>query len=218
MQSDTTVQHEPRLAHHFASLPVQDDAARLGMWLFLATEILLFAVLFICYGTYRFVYPDTWRVGSQQLNLTMGTINTVVLISSSFTVALAVDFAKQGKNRKTFWMLVLTLVAAVAFLVIKYFEYEHKIHVGTLPGANFHATDPEILLPGMPLFFTVYFMTTGLHAFHVVVGMCVLTWAALKARRGGFGPTGYVGMENAGLYWHLVDLIWIFLYPLLYLI
>ncbi|MCI0573693.1 MAG: cytochrome c oxidase subunit 3 [Myxococcaceae bacterium] len=218
MQSETAAHPPSRLAGHFASLPVQDNAARLGMWLFLSTEVLLFAGLFVCYASYRFLYPETWAAGSRLLSLPLGTINTVVLIGSSFTVALAVDFAKQGKNRLVFFMLLLTLAAAATFLVIKGFEYSHKFHAGELPGVHFHMKETEGLLPGMPLFFSVYFAATGLHALHVIIGAGVLTWMALKAWRNHFSVGNYVAMENAGLYWHLVDLVWIFLYPLLYLI
>jgi cytochrome c oxidase subunit 3 len=220
MQSDAAAAHphNPRLAHHFASLNVQDDAARLGMWLFLSTEVLLFAALFVCYTAYRFLYPDTFAAASKHLDLTAGAVNTVVLITSSLTVALAVDGAKRGKNRRVFWLLVFTIACAVAFLGIKYFEYAHKFHEGTLPGVHFTSTTPELLLPGIPLFYSVYFAATGLHALHVVIGASILGWAALKAWRNEFGGDRYVFMENAGLYWHLVDLVWIFLFPLLYLI
>jgi len=188
------------------------------MWLFLATEILLFAGLFCCYTAYRFLFPETWQVASAQLDLTMGTINTVVLISSSLTVALAVDFAKQGKNKIVLGLLLFTLACAVAFLVIKGFEYSHKFHEGTLPGPYFTSQNPELQLPGMPLFFTVYFLATGLHAFHVVVGATVLGFMAVRAAKNGFSAGSFTAMENAGLLWHLVDLVWIFLYPLLYLV
>jgi len=206
----------PQLAHHFASLEIQTHSARLGMWLFLATEILLFAGLFCCYAAYRYMFPETFAQASRHLDLTMGTINTLVLITSSFTAAMAVHFAKEGKNKLVALMFGLTIAMALGFLVIKGFEYSHKFHDHALPG-KFYAYD-KLRMPGASLFFTIYFMSTGLHALHVCIGMGVLVWAMIKALKGGFGPEAYTGVELGSMYWHLVDLVWIFLFPMLYLI
>ncbi|MFP2929440.1 cytochrome c oxidase subunit 3 family protein [Pyxidicoccus sp. 3LG] len=207
----------PRLAMHFASLEVQNHAARLGMWLFLATEILLFAGLFICYGCYRFLFPDAWAASSRSLNLDLGTVNTVVLITSSLTAALAVHYAKEGKNKMVAVQIALTLLMAMGFLVIKYFEYHHKFEIGTLPGRYYFYEG--IQLPGAPLYFTVYFCATALHGLHVVIGMIVLAFAMVRAlRKGDFGPNNYTMVELGSMYWHLVDLVWIFLFPMLYLV
>jgi len=207
----------PRLAMHFASLEVQDNAARLGMWLFLATEILLFAGLFICYGVYRYNFPEAWAASSRSLNLTLGTVNTVVLITSSLTAALAVHYAKTGKNKMVAVQIALTLLMAVGFLVIKYFEYHHKFEVGTLPGRYYF--NPDIQLPGAPMYFTVYFCSTALHGLHVVIGMVVLAFSMVRAlRKADFGPNNYTMVELGSMYWHLVDLVWIFLFPMLYLV
>ncbi|HLM47188.1 MAG TPA: cytochrome c oxidase subunit 3 family protein [Myxococcaceae bacterium] len=206
----------PKLAHHFASLEVQNHAARLGMWLFLATEILLFAGLFVLYACYRFMFPDAFAQASRQLDLTMGTINTLVLITSSFTAAMAVHYAKEAKNKQVVVMFVLTILMAMGFLVIKYFEYAHKIHEGQLPGP--HYTYPGIQLPGVAMYFTIYFLSTGLHAFHVIIGMAVLAWVTTKAMRNEFSYRNYTAVELGSMYWHLVDLVWIFLFPMLYLI
>ncbi|AGC47979.1 cytochrome c oxidase subunit III [Myxococcus stipitatus DSM 14675] len=207
----------PRLAAHFASLEVQTHAARLGMWLFLATEILLFAGLFVCYGCYRFLYPEAWAAGSRSLDLTMGTVNTVVLITSSLTAALAVHYAKEGKNKMVGIMFALTLVMAIGFLVIKYFEYSHKFHIGTLPGRYY--TYEGMQMPGITLYFTVYFCSTALHALHVLIGMGVLTVAMIRAfTKADFGPNNFTMVELGSMYWHLVDLVWIFLFPMLYLV
>ncbi|WP_223637555.1 cytochrome c oxidase subunit 3 family protein [Corallococcus sp. EGB] len=207
----------PKLAAHFASLDVQKHAARLGMWLFLATEILLFAGLFACYAAYRFLFPEAWAASSRSLDLTMGTINTVVLITSSFTAAMAVHYAKEGKNAMVGHMNVLTLLMAVAFLVIKFFEYKHKFHIGTLPGRYYFYEG--IQMPGAPLYFTVYFASTALHALHVIIGMTVLGFATVRAYRvGDFSANNYTQVELGSMYWHLVDLVWIFLFPMLYLV
>ncbi|RKG51655.1 cytochrome c oxidase subunit 3 family protein [Corallococcus sp. AB011P] len=207
----------PKLAAHFASLEVQKHAARLGMWLFLATEILLFAGLFACYAAYRFLFPEAWAASSRSLDLTMGTINTVVLITSSFTAAMAVHYAKEGKNKMVGHMNVLTLLMAVGFLVIKFFEYKHKFHIGTLPGRYYFYEG--IQLPGAPMYFSVYFASTALHALHVIIGMTVLGFATVRAYRvGDFNANNYTQVELGSMYWHLVDLVWIFLFPMLYLV
>ena len=209
---------QPELAHHFSTLEVQQNAARIGMWLFLSTEILLFAGLFCCYAAYRFLFPETWQVAATHLDLTLGTANTIVLITSSFTAALAVDFAKQGKNKVVAALIAFTLFCAVIFLVVKGFEWGHKFEVGTLPGPYFTSTDPSLQLPAMPLFFTVYFATTGLHVVHVLIGGTALGFMLVRALKKDFGPRHYVGLENVVLLWHVVDLVWIFLFPLLYLV
>ena len=207
----------PRLAAHFASLEVQTHAARLGMWLFLSTEVLLFAGVFVLYGVYRFLFPEAWAAASRSLDLTLGTVNTVVLITSSLTAALAVHFAKEGKNKLVVIMFALTLVMALGFLGIKAVEYQHKFHEGMLPGP--HYTYQGIQLPGVPLYFSVYFLATGLHAFHVCVGMGVLAWLMIRTwRNPNLGPNNFTAIELGSMYWHLVDLVWIFLFPLLYLI
>ncbi|HYO56228.1 cytochrome c oxidase subunit 3 family protein [Archangium sp.] len=206
----------PQVAAHFASLEVQHHAARLGMWLFLATEILLFAGLFVIYANYRFLFPEAFAAASRELNLLLGTINTLVLITSSFTAAMAVHYAKEAQNKKVVVMFVLTILMALGFLVIKYFEYAHKFHEHQLPGPYY--AYPGIQLPGVSAYFTIYFLSTGLHAFHVIIGMIVLGWVTLKAMRNTFSYHNYTAVELGSMYWHLVDLVWIFLFPMLYLI
>jgi len=209
--------HNPHLAHHFDTIEKQDYAARLGMWLFLGTEVLLFAGLFLGYTVYRHFYHEAFHHCSRALDITYGTINTLVLITSSLSVALAYWGVKVGKIKLAIGMLVFTIVCAVGFLVIKYFEYSHKFHVGQLPGKWF--SDVELMkYPGANLYYTIYFLTTGLHAFHVIVGMTVLLWVTKGIWKGRYTPDYYVPVELGALYWHLVDLVWIFLFPLLYLI
>lgn len=204
------------LAHHFPTLELQNTAIRLGMWLFLSTEILIFAGLFVAYAEFRFSFPEAFAEASRHLNLMMGTTNTVILITSSFTVALAIHFARSDKKWPAVGMLVFTILCAIGFLVIKSFEYREKFAEGALPGKfyGFH----EVTAPGAPMYFTIYFLTTGLHALHVIIGMTVLTVLTVKTIRGRFNSAYYTGLELGGLYWHLVDLVWIFLFPLLYLI
>ncbi|MFN7132772.1 MAG: cytochrome c oxidase subunit 3 family protein [Myxococcales bacterium] len=208
--------HNPHLAHHFGSMAQQNHAARMGMWLFLSTEILLFGGLFVAYAVYRYLYPETFRQASLHLDLTLGTVNTVVLITSSFTVVAAHYFANKNNSKMVGIMLLLSILMAFAFLGIKSIEYSHKFHEGALPGKFYTYTGLQ--LPGASMFFTIYFLTTGLHAFHVIIGIIVLTWLMVRAFRGDFGASYSTPIDLGGMYWHLVDLIWIYLYPLLYLI
>ena len=210
-------EHNPNLAHHFETIEKQDHAVRLGMWLFLGTEVLLFAGLFLGYTVYRYFYHDTFHAASRTLDLTLGTLNTIVLITSSFTVAIGFHAIKQGKNKLCAAMLAITIAFALTFLVVKGFEYSHKFHEGALPGEHF-AFAALAKYPAANMFYTVYFLTTGLHAFHVIVGMSILAWLMVRVLKGRYHAKYYVPVELGGLYWHLVDLVWIFLFPLLYLI
>jgi cytochrome c oxidase subunit 3 len=209
--------HHPNLAHHFESIEKQDYAARLGMWLFLGTEVLLFAGLFLGYTVYRHFYHETFHHCSRALSLQYGATNTIVLITSSLSVALAYAAVKQGQQKKAIGLLVFTILCAIAFLCIKYLEYAHKFEVGELPGKWFHAEE-LMQYPAANMYFTIYFLATGLHAFHVIVGMSVLIWVMKGIIKGRYTPDYYVPVELGALYWHLVDLVWIFLFPLLYLI
>jgi len=204
------------LAHHFRAIETQRHAERLGMWLFLATEVLLFGGLFVAYTLYRWLYSEAFVECSRQLDVVLGTVNTIVLISSSLTVALAHHFAQHGRSRLAGVLLMVSVAAGVAFLGIKAIEYSHKFEEGLLPGRYFHAE--HLTVQGASMFFTVYFLTTGLHAVHVIIGMGVLTWIGVRALRNEFHENHSIPVELAGLYWHLVDLVWIFLYPLLYLV
>jgi cytochrome c oxidase subunit 3 len=207
----------PHLAGHFDTIQQQDYAARLGMWLFLGTEVLLFAGLFLGYTVYRHFYHETFHHCSRALNVWLGMANTIVLISSSLTVAIAYWAVKVGKKKVALGMLVFTIICAFAFLCVKYVEYKHKFEVGELPGKFFHAEE-LMQYPAANMYFTIYFLTTGLHAFHVIVGASVLLWVMKGIASGKYNPGYYVPVELGALYWHLVDLVWIFLFPLLYLI
>lgn len=204
------------LAPHFSSLARQEHAARLGMWLFLGTELILFSGLFISYGYYHSVFSHTFELASRHLDVVIGTVNTLVLITSSLTVAMSIHFAQHARRRATVASLLVSIAFAAVFLVLKGVEYGHKFHEGALPGHAYHFD--ELRAPGASLFYTLYFLLTGLHAIHVVIGMAVLGWLAWKAGRGDFDGAWNTPLELGGMYWHLVDIIWIFLYPLLYLI
>jgi cytochrome c oxidase subunit 3 len=204
------------LAHHFSSLDRQNEAMRLGMWLFLATEILLFAGLFTGYAVYRFEFPLAFTACSRHLNISLGTVNTVVLITSSFTVALAIYFVREDRPRAAAVCLVLTLLLALGFLGVKAVEYSEHFKEHALPG-KYYAFE-AVKVPGAAMFYTLYFLMTGLHGVHVVAGMSVLSWLLWRTLQGRYSSRYNTGLEMGGLYWHLVDLVWIFLYPLLYLI
>ena len=208
--------HNPHQAHHFATMDQQVNAAKFGMWLFLAQEVLFFSALFLSLAIFRNWYPEMYRASSRILNVPMGAFNTVVLICSSLTMALAVRSTQMNKNRQAFWLLTVTFLCAAVFLVVKGFEYHHKFVEGTLPGRFY--TNTEIPFDNAHGFFGIYFVMTGLHGLHVVVGMGVIAWLMVRTWRNEFSSQYYTPVECVGLYWHLVDLIWIFLFPLLYLV
>jgi cytochrome c oxidase subunit III len=203
-------------AHHFDSIEHEFEAGKLGMWLFLVTEVMLFGGLFVAFGIYQYMFPEMYKEAHHHLDRVMGSINTVVLLSSSLTMALAIAYVQRGKRDLAKWMLWLTLACAAMFLVIKYFEYSHKIHDGLLPGKFF--TNTEFKAPNAALFFSLYFVMTGLHGIHVLIGMGAILWILKRLYSGDFNEHNYGAVEFTGLYWHIVDLIWIFLFPLLYLV
>ena len=208
--------HGAGLAHHFDSYEQQKDSATLGMWTFLVTEILFFGGLFAAYGVYRSLYPEAFRASSHTLSIQLGTFNTVVLIASSLTMALAVRGGQTGKGKLAAALLVLTLILGSVFLVVKGFEYHEKFVEHHVPGASFHFEGPDA--PHAQLFFSLYFLMTGLHALHMVIGIVLVGYVAKRAWGGAYTPENHNFLEGTGLYWHFVDLVWIFLFPLLYLI
>jgi len=248
----------PYLAHHFDSPQHQFEAGKLGIWLFLVTEILFFSGLFCAYTVYRVLDPDVFEWGHYFLDTNMGALNTGVLLFSSLTAAWAVRNAQLRQHGLLVLNIVLTLACAATFMVVKYEEYSHKIHAGLLPGKHFapheqvwelpsyqkkNGPAPEGFLEGTPAgiaaatkletrghpyrfepprnaarFFGIYFCMTGLHGIHVVAGMIVWVWMLIKAVKKQFGPEYFGPVDFAALYWHLVDLVWIYLFPLLYLI
>jgi cytochrome c oxidase subunit 3 len=270
--------HDPGLLHHFDTREQQFDSGKLGMWLFLATEVLLFGGLFVAYAVYRANHPEIFIYAHQFLDKTWGGINTLVLICSSLTMAWGVRAAQLGQKRLLVGLLSLTILGGFAFMGIKYVEYKAKWEHGLLPGRHFThgveggheaaaapaatppAVSPAVAAPAAPatpatgfkvepsviarapagppglaasatgghstetepdkvwIFFGIYFLMTGLHAIHVVAGMTAIGWVLRKALKGAVGPHYYTPVDLVGLYWHLVDLIWIFLFPLLYLI
>ena len=232
-------------AHQFADAEQQKEASTLGMWAFLVTEILFFGGLFTAYALYRWSFPAAFAASSHHLDITLGAFNTAVLIASSLTMALGVHAAQLGRTKALGAFLVLTMILGGVFLGVKAVEYTHKFHEHLIPGPDFRfepeATghgffrkyhDASVLAgsPSVPLdfeaslarhaqiFFSLYFAMTGMHALHMVVGLGLLAWLLVLALRGRFSPAYNTPVEIVGLYWHFVDIVWIFLFPLLYLI
>ena len=219
-------EHHPELLHHFAEAGQQRNAASLGMWVFLATEIMFFGGMFCAYLVYRHWYFGDFAAASKSINVVLGAINTAVLICSSLSVVLAVWAAQTARRTLLLVMLALTMLLGLCFLGIKGKEYYDKFVENHVPGASFNFQNVPI--PGHPneyanpkhaeIYFSLYFCMTGLHALHMVVGLGIFSWLFLMAWKGRFTPTYYTPVEISGLYWHFVDIIWIYLFPLLYLI
>jgi cytochrome c oxidase subunit III len=200
---------------HHMDPPTAYAAAKLGMWLFLATEILLFGGLFAAFAMYRWMYIEQFHHAADHLNWKLGATNTAVLLISSYFAAIAVDAAQHGNNKKVSSCLMVTIGCGAIFLVIKYFEYKAKYDHGLFPsfgGPN------GIEFDKYKAYFGLYYCMTGLHGLHVVIGMAILAWVLKKSMRNRFSPDYYTPVEVGALYWHLVDLIWIYLFPLLYLV
>ena len=217
------------LAHHFRDMESQLATGKLGVWLFLGSEVLFFSGLFVAYGVYRANHYALFHYAHHFLDWRMGALNTVVLVMSSLSAAWSVRAAQLGDRKTLRLTLVLTLVLASMFLVVKYFEYSHKLHNGIAWGAACHPSDAILATlppavralpvpPDLGTFFSIYYLMTGLHGIHVLVGMGLYLWLIRRATRGDFGPGYYTPVDGVALYWHLVDMIWIFLFPLLYLI
>ena len=219
----------PALQHHFENMEQEREAGTLGMWIFLVTEIMFFGGMFLAYTLYRTLYPEAFASASNHLDITLGAVNTGVLILSSFTMAMAVYFTQTGKSRPQVLCLILTLILGLTFLGIKAVEYHQKytdrlIPGKLIPGAEF-TTDPHAvhLLEGATLkqvemFYYIYFAMTGMHALHMIIGAGLLLYLIIFSLKGRFDPEYHSPVEVIGLYWHFVDIVWIFLFPLLYLL
>ena len=209
-------EHSVALAHQFDDAEQQKEASIFGMWIFLVTEIMFFGGMFTGYTVYRYQLHEAFVAGSDKLDLLLGTVNTAVLILSSLTMALAVRAAQTSKRRQLIWFLILTMLLGATFLGIKSVEYAHKFHENLVPG-------PHFVFDGVPhhraeLFFSFYFALTGFHALHMIIGLALLSVLLWMAAKGRFSSEYYNPVEVSGLYWHFVDIIWIFLFPLLYLV
>lgn len=208
----STHAHPSHLAHHFDDVEQQTTATTLGMWLFLLQEVMFFGGAFLVYTYYRFQYPGNFTSASHHLDWHVGTFNTFVLLTSSLTMALAVAAIQGGQARRCAQYLIATALLGSVFLGVKVYEYHHKYEEGLIPGRLYSGPDKDELFLGL------YFGLTGLHALHMVIGLGLFAWLLVKLRRGKLSGEYYQPVEFVGLYWHFVDLVWVFLFPLLYLI
>lgn len=230
--SEETHGHHGLVAHHFSDIHQQHESGTLGMWVFLATEVLFIGAIFVAYFTYRLngKYFEGFKDASEELATWIGFVNTFVLLSSSMTVVLAIRACQQNKQKAIFWYLIVTIFLGALFFGFKVLEYhiDYVEHLWPAVGSYFapkgilaKGLNPEELqarLDHAKLFYRFYYVLTGLHAFHMLVGLGIFAFLAIKARRGGFTPESHQQVEICGLYWHFVDLVWIFLFPLLYLV
>ncbi len=210
---------EPIISHHYRTREQQDETAFIGMWLFLAQEIMFFGGLFVAYAVYRYMYPITWYEGSAHLNFPLGTFNTVVLLASSLTMAMCVYSTQVGKWKQQVTYLISTVLLGIVFLGVKVIEYADKYNHGLMPGINWNPDPGTFTDPARTqLFYVMYFIMTGMHAFHMIIGFgigSVFIYLCLKKE---YGPNKYLPIEFFGFYWHFVDIVWVFLFPMLYLI
>jgi cytochrome c oxidase subunit III len=216
MSPEAVHQHPGALAHQFDDLEQQMEAATLGMWVFLVTEVLFFGGLFATYLVYRHAYPDAFTAGSRELLVWAGTTNTAVLITSSLTMALAVQAAQVGRRRSLMIFLMLTMVLGCVFLGIKAFEYYTEYLEHHIPGVAFQFELQQF--SHAQIFFSLYFVMTGLHAVHMTIGLGIMAVMLWWSYRGVITKAYFTPVEVSGLYWHFVDIVWIFLFPLLYLV
>lgn len=200
--------------HSTAHVHRDDVGARMGMWLFLFTELILFGGMFILYSVYRYKYPDAFHLAAKDLNTIVGTFNTAILLTSSLTMALSITAIQRKQKSLSIVFQFLTIVLALGFMVNKYFEWTAKFHHGIYPGSETLLAKPA----GEIVFFGLYYVMTGLHGLHVIIGMVLIVVMMRFTATGVIKSDSYVKLESAGLYWHLVDIIWIFLFPLFYLI
>lgn len=208
------------VAHHFDDWEQQYESCVLGMWVFLVTEVMFFGGVFATYMVYRVKYPDAFAHASQHLDETLGTFNTFVLLTSSLTMALAVRAAHLGRSRQVGVLIVLTMILGTVFLGVKFYEYHHKYEQGLMPllGLPLNFNGPAEELGPTRLFYGLYFGMTGIHAVHMILGIAILALFISPALRGRYDGDNFLSIEIVGLYWHFVDLVWIFLFPLLYLV
>jgi cytochrome c oxidase subunit III len=233
MSTDNHATSSHHYAHHFKSAEHEYISSKEGIWLFMVTEILMFGGLFVGFAIYHGLYPETFKVGSLFLDWRLGFVNTLVLIFSSLTMALGIYYCQMNDKKKATMALAITILCGAIFMVIKYFEYTHKFHLGIYPGAMLNLEkvlqEPEVMellkannvteVPkNLGLYFGFYYCMSGLHGIHVLVGMLLIFWVLLRSAKGEFHSRYYTPVEGVGIFWHIVDLIWIFLFPLLYLV
>lgn len=210
----------PVLGHHFDDIEQQRSTMRLGMWMFLVTELMFFGGVFVAYTAYRLWYPAAWHAGGTHLNVWIAFINSVLLLTGSLTITMAIHYAQLGRQNALVWCLALTCLMGIAFLGFKTAEYTQDYFEGLIPGAHFNAEmfdGSGASIEHVQLFFSFYYCMTAIHVVHLIIGISLVAWLFLEARRGEITPDRFVKVEMISLYWHFVDLIWLFIVPLLYL-
>lgn len=210
--------HTAHVAHHFKDANQQYLSGKEGIWLFMLTEILMFGAIFVAYIIYHSKFPEMFAEGASSLNWKMGFTNTLVLIFSSFTMAISINFIQRNKQKEAVIALAVTLLCGAVFMVIKYFEYTHKFHLGLFPGKFLDVAKVGAVHANLGMYYGFYYCMTGLHGFHVLLGMGLIAWCLIRTMRGEFHSQYWIVVEGVGIFWHIVDLIWIFLFPLLYLV
>lgn len=206
------------VASHYKDEKHQYSSNKEGIWLFMATEILMFGGLFVGYTIYHTMYPEMFAEGAKYLDWKLGFINTLVLIFSSFTMALGIYYNQKDQSKKATFALAATVLCGAIFMCIKYFEYTHKFHLGIYPGAMLDVAKVHPEHANLGLYFGFYYCMSGLHGIHVLIGMGLITWCLIRNMKGEFNSKYYTPVEGVGIFWHVIDLIWIFLFPLLYLV
>lgn len=216
MSTNNSTHHH--FAHHFKSAEHEFETTKQGIWLFMVTEILMFGGLFVGYAIYHNMFPEMFAEGASHLDWKMGFINTLVLIFSSFTMALGILYCQTNQQKKAVVALATTVLCGAIFMCIKYMEYTHKFHLGLFPGKLLDVAHTGAAHANLGLYFGFYYCMTGLHGTHVLIGMSLIIWVMIRAMKGEFSSEYYTPVEGVGIFWHIVDLIWIFLFPLLYLV
>ncbi len=206
------------VASHFRDGAHQYAANKEGLWLFMVTEILMFGGLFVGYVIFHSIYPEMFAEGAKYLDWKLGFVNTLVLIFSSFTMALGIYFIQVKQNKKATIALGLTVLCGAIFMAIKYYEYTHKFHLGLYPGRYLNMIEGTPEHANLGMYFGFYYCMSGLHGIHVLIGMGLIVWVMIKNMRGEFNERYFTPVEGVGIFWHIIDLIWIFLFPLLYLV
>jgi cytochrome c oxidase subunit III len=211
------------VASHYRGIEHQYLSNKEGIWLFMVTEILMFGGLFVGYVIFHTLYPEMFAEGASYLDWRLGFVNTLVLIGSSLTMALGIYYNQIAQPKKATYALIATVLCGAIFMVIKYFEYQHKFHLGIFPGMMLDAAKMAehghpVQHANLGLYFGFYFCMSGLHGLHVLIGMGLISWVTYRNMKGEFNPKYYTPIEGVGIFWHIVDLIWIFLFPLLYLV
>ena len=220
MSTDSTTAHphSAHVSHHFKDATQEYESGKQGIWLFMVTEILMFGAILVGYAIFHVIYPEMFAEGAKELDWKLGFVNTLVLIFSSFTMAWSIQLIQRNKTKQAAIALATTILCGAIFMTIKYFEWTHKFHLGFFPGRYLDIAKTHAEHANLGMYFGFYYCMTGLHGLHVLIGMGLIGWLLIRTMRGEFHSQYWLPVEGVGIFWHIVDLIWIFLFPLLYLV